>query len=89
MRRGSMRPWALSRVSASRRSGGGSAEGGIVAEGGGDVLPRRGLAGLDREEIMAARVADLPACPALREDRVAGDDRALGRQALRGASPPP
>lgn len=76
MRRVSIRPWPFSTVSASRKSGGGSSEGGSVAEGGCNVVPERRLIVFDGEQVIAASLPDMPAQRALRENRVAGDNGA-------------
>jgi hypothetical protein len=81
----SMRPWALSTVSAERRSCGRSAcpsQGGKIAEALGDGVVKLRLVVLDREQVVSSGVAYVPADLALTEDGVACDDRAVERQAL-------
>src|SRR5215210_5865949 len=77
-----MRPWSFSTVSARATSGGGSSQGGSVAEGDGDVAMQLRLVRLDDEQVVALGVTHMAADLALGEDRVAGDDRALERQSL-------
>src|ERR1700694_1674951 len=84
----SSRPWPLSVISAVARSGGRAAfavpvsAGGKIAETLGDRGFQSWLVVLHHEEIMAVGIADVATDLALAEDRVAGDDRAVERQAL-------
>ena len=59
-----------------------SSGGESVAEGDGDIGHQARLVGLDREQVIAAPVPDGLADDALAKRRIAGDDRALQRQAL-------
>src|SRR3954466_13007198 len=70
-----MRPWPFSTVSARATSGGGSSQGGSVAEGDGDVAMQLRLVRLHDEQVVALSVTHMAADLALGEDRIAGDDR--------------
>src|SRR5215208_7265515 len=78
----SMRPWPFSTVSARATSGGGSSQGGSVAEGDGDVAMQLRLVRLHDEQVVALSVTHMAADLALGEDRIAGDDRTLQGQSL-------
>src|SRR3954453_21456774 len=77
-----MRPWPFSTVSARATSGGGSSQGGSVAEGDGDVAMQLRLVRLHDEQVVALSVTHMAADLALGEDRIAGDDRTLQGQSL-------
>src|SRR5215218_9369841 len=77
-----MRPWPFSTVSARATSGGGSSQGGSVAEGDGDVAMQLRLVRLHDEQVVALIVTHMAADLALGEDRIAGDDRTLQGQSL-------
>src|SRR6187431_78742 len=67
-----MRPWPFSTVSARATSGGGSSQGGSVAEGDGDVAMQLRLVRLHDEQVVALSVTHMAADLALGEDRIAG-----------------
>src|SRR4051794_41404189 len=77
-----MRPWPFSTVSARATSGGGSSQGGSVAEGDGDIAMQLRLVRLHDEQVVALSVTHMAADLALGEDRIAGDDRTLQGQSL-------
>src|SRR3954470_21182237 len=75
-------------VSARPRSDGDvhGAEGGKRPEGLLDIRFQRWLVALDGEEVVTAAINDRAANGLLREDRIAGDDRAFQRQRLQHSS---
>src|SRR3954464_13881727 len=64
-----MRPWPFFPVPAPATSGGGSSQGGSVAEGDGDVAMQLRLARLHDEQVVALSVTHMAADLALGEDR--------------------